>query len=269
MVAVAMTLFALTLFALTLFAMTLFSRPACQIAVACIALFGALMPGKAAEAHPHSFISVQVDVQFNGQGQITALHQRWLFDQLYTSYILGSQMQQTLATGQISDEVVEEMTANITSLENLGWFTRIEQNGTRKPLSSVSDFDWSMVRDRMALGFVTHLETPLEVLDAPVDYAVYDPTYYIQMTHGLWSEDNSPDPDARTAAQATRLLDAPDGCSTSLFAPQPTEEMLLSALLADSTTFADMDDADMDDTEGDQPYELGREFAEQVTISCK
>ena len=77
--------------------------------------------------------------------------------------------------------------------------------------------------------------------DMPMHYAIYDPTYYIEMVHA-------------ETDQAITLVNAPGGCRAAMKQPNPDPEQIMLAASLDRTQSA-----------GDG---LGRFFAEDVSLTC-
>lgn len=56
-------------------------------ALCCVAF---LVSPRPAAAHPHVFVSVSAEVQYDAEGQLTGIRHRWAFDEMYSaSAVLG------------------------------------------------------------------------------------------------------------------------------------------------------------------------------------
>ena len=87
------------------------------------------------------------------------------------------------------------------------------------------------------------LKTPVKIEGKPVSYAIFDPSYYIEILH-----DNK--------APALSIDDTmKDRCSARIIPPTPPEDMSMMALSMDKTQTAD--------------FALGEFFAEWVTLKCQ
>ncbi len=91
------------------------------------------------------------------------------------------------------------------------------------------------------MSFVVPLSTPATLGEASLTYAVYDPTYYVELLHAE-SDD------------AIRLEGAPADCAYTLIPPDPDPEMVTFAAGLGQTESA-----------GDG---LGILFAERVSLQC-
>lgn len=204
------------------------------------ALLSPLIGAAPAVAHPHAFIDVTVEVVFDSAGWVTALRETWLFDEFYTAFAHEGLPRNP--DGEVVQAKLDGLTAeNLKNLQEYSYFTRIEAAGKRVAVAKAAEPRTRMVDKRMEMSFTLPLAKPLAVGTALVTYAIYDPTYYIEMLHA-----ESPD--------AIRLSGAPAGCGHKLVEPQPPTETVSLAKAMDRTQSA-----------GDS---LGANFAETVEIRC-
>lgn len=190
-----------------------------------------------AESHPHAWIDVSVEVLFDPSGRVVGLRESWLFDEYYTVFVLRS------AEGGVADQAALDalMHGNLESLYPYDYFTVVTNGGERVGLSAATDASTRLVDNRLEMTFVVPFAAPSEAIRGPLTYAVYDPTYYVEMLHA-------------ERAEAIKLVDAPESCAYRLAAPDPNPEVLSLAAALDRTQSA-----------GDG---LGQYFAERVTVRC-
>lgn len=183
-------------------------------------------------AHPHASIDVAVDVVFDPAGRVTALRQTWLFDEFYTADTVqkGERHKLDLLTTRI-----------LHNLKDYGYFTRILADGHPIPLAQPTERSARMEGSRLLMTFVAPLAKPVSPTERPVTYAVFDPTYFIEMLHA-----ERPD--------TIRLMGAPAHCRASLVPAKPDPKAVATAAALDRTQ-----------TGGDG---LGALFAETVEIRC-
>ena len=193
-----------------------------------------------AQAHPHAWIDVSVTVLFDAAGQITGLRQTWLFDEFYTLYSLEGLDEDGDGTPD-PHLVLDLISENLKNLKDYGYFTDVRADKHRVTITQVRD-PGATVRDgRLEMQFTADLEAPLDPATQSITYAIYDPTYYIEMLH---AEDGVP----------IDLNGAPADCTYSLRPPTPTAETIAFAASLDRTQSG-----------GDT---LGTVFAERVTLKC-
>lgn len=194
-----------------------------------------------ATAHPHTWIDVSIDVLFDESGNVTGLREYWLFDVLYTAYVVK------VLGGGPGDKPLQEhidgvLRENMKNLREQSYFTRVEQDGNEVAFSDVTEMSSSLQGRRLAMEFVLPFAAPVDPSDGAFTYAVFDPTYYIEMLHS-------------DTGEAIRLEGAPAGCTYALAEPNPTAEAVALAASLDRTESA-----------GDG---LGILFAEHVEVGCR
>jgi len=195
-------------------------------------------PGRS-QAHPHAWIDVQSTVVFDNAGKIAAIEQQWRFDELYTAALIHG-----MTDGQsLRPDILAQYTRDV--IENLGpysYFTRLRADGHIVALGKVTLYQGVLEGKRFVLSFTAPLAAPLDLGGRQVEFAVYDPTYFIQMMH------QEADPPRLTGTRAS-------ACQVRLQAPNPTPAMFARALALDRG-------APSDDT-------LGEMFAQKVQLQCR
>ncbi|MBD8063979.1 DUF1007 family protein [Devosia sp. PTR5] len=155
-----------------------------------------------AEAHPHIFIDAAVDVTFDAQGRVSALHHRWTFDTAFSVWMV--QGLDADGDGNVSSAEMQELAdENVGSLAEYGFYTYA---GEGLEFTSAGDQRMTYAGERVTLGFTVNAVTP-EPPGHRFELGVYDPEYYVAISFG-GSED-------------VHLLDAPPGCSATLEPPKP------------------------------------------------
>lgn len=190
-----------------------------------------------AQAHPHSWIDLRVAVIFDDAGRIAALEEDWLFDEIYTAYILDSFAKGKPLTPERLAAIATKIMGNLKSYDN---FTRISAAGAPLRIGAIVAPGARMEGHRFGLKFTAKLGEP-----APPQgfvYEIYDPTYYIEMLHA-------------EADDAIRLVGAPPGCTHGTTKPNPPMDAVVRAASLDQTQTSDTG--------------LGELFAEKVAISCR
>lgn len=212
------------------------ARSALGVIVALL-LIATARPGA---AHPHSWIDVEVEIVFDKAGMVSGLKQSWIFDEAYTAYVAVKPVRGSIKPPDAKRlaEVAREM---MTNLREFGYFTRIEREG--KPIETTEATDATAILRgaRLVVKFLLPLATAADVRDKPLTYAIFDPTYFVEMVHV--------DP-----VKSIRLFGAPAGCAARLRPPQPDPALAARAQALDRT-----------ESGGN---ELGGAFAEKVTIRC-
>ena len=201
-----------------------------------------LFQGPAA-AHPHAWIDLKTAVLFNDQSQFSGLRVQWTFDEFYTLYAIEEF--DADGDGQPDDDKLWQLAVvNLESLAEYDYFTYLKVDGVQAAYAEVTDYETYMDGERLVLIFTVEPLVPADPRAHKVTYSVYDPTYYIEVTHAARSEDP-----IRFEGPT------PEGCSFELRYPDPDEDILFFAASLDQTQSA-----------GDG---LGAFFAEEVAILCE
>jgi ABC-type uncharacterized transport system substrate-binding protein len=110
------------------------------------------------------------------------------------------------------------------------------------PLTQRGDVVAEIRENRVWMGFTVAIENHVDLAVQNFSYAIFDPTYYIEMYH----------PEGATVSFDG---DAPDDCGVEIVQPNPSAEAIA---LSRSASL----DANPDNT-------IGRLFAETVRVECK
>ncbi len=189
-------------------------------------------------AHPHVWIDLRSSLVVDSAGRVTAVEQEWLFDDFYSMYVYQA------AQGTVRDiaKALRELAGqNLKNLEEYRYFTDLRAGGERVAFAEVTDYDSEVRGNRIWMRFVVPLVQPVNPRTERMQFAVYDPTYYIEVVY------------AKGAEVGLGAL-AGQGCTADVREPTPSEDAVnLAASL------------DRDETAGDT---LGELFAEWVDIRC-
>ena len=215
-------------------------KPARRLAFALIAIALVTAATNPARAHPHAWIDVTVKVLFDKKGRVYGLEETWVFDPLYTAFALddGKRKKGQLPSQESIDALARE---NLKNIKDYDYLTLVENNGAKTAFAGTRDLKSSLEKDRLRMTFTLLLEKPLNPTVSPVDYLIFDPTYYIEMLH---AEDG----------KAIELTGAGEDCKHTLTPPNPNPDTVGLAASLDKTQSA-----------GDG---IGKLFAERVTIRC-
>lgn len=132
---------------------------------------------------------------------------------------------------------------NITNLREFDYFTTIHVDGQAIPLGKVRRFETTVRDNRFWMRFEIPLLKPIDPTTHDVTFAVYDPTYYIEIAY---TDDGEP---VQFDGQNNR------SCYADIIPPAPSTEVIGLAVRLDQTQSG-----------GDT---LGQHFAETVKILCK
>lgn len=209
-------------------------------------LFALEFAPRPAAAHPHVWIDMTTKVLFDKDGRVRALGIYWVFDPFYSSF-LDLRVKELAKKG---DKVAHATFAkNMASrIKEHGYFTEATADKKRLDFAGHGKTEAGQIKGgkeegRFWVRFELTLKEPVDPKRQTFTYAVYDPTYYIEILH-------------REKSPAHTLVGiAKDVCQAYLIKPKPDAGAQTLAASLDKTESA-----------GDT---LGQLFAEKVTLQCK
>lgn len=205
-----------------------------------------LGPAPNAYAHPHGWVDLGMTVQFDDQGRVVSLEQRWRMDPFYSLVLM-----EELAAVESADSMEERLDQlGLEIRDNLAaqqYFTELSYDSQSVPVAEVHDYSIRRQGGRLVFSFLLPLAKPLELAGAALRYRVFDPSYYIEVLHE--AKDEVP------SAEALTLRGAPEGCSGHILPADPDPAKVAMA-------------AQLDVDETSEPG-LGRFFAETGEVVCE
>ena len=188
--------------------------------------------------HPHMWVDLESRVVLNTDDGSVAIQQVWLFDDFFSTSVIEDS---SLYPGGTNAGIQKEIKRITEALKPYNYYTEIEMGGKKLSSTLVGDVSWEVVDNRIKMMFTV---APNESSVSDVQgwsYAIFDPTYYIEMLH---AEGSSITIDGNFAQK----------CSSWIEQPNPSAD---AVALSQSTIL----DNNADDT-------VGRFFAETVHVSC-
>ena len=190
-------------------------------------------------AHPHAWIDLRVQLELDTHGALQGMRQEWVFDPTY-SYLLLQEMD-ALQPGLEFERALRAMSARMLgNLRDHDYFTEITVGGERIAIPEVGDSSLQWRQRRLHFHFELRFDTDEGEVSVPLEYRVYDPSYWIEILH---------DP------HDVIHLDGLPGCDAQIESAQP--ERWLAAYAATLER----------ERRGPVP-DLGRSFAERVRVDC-
>ena len=192
-----------------------------------------------AAAHPHSFISLQSEPVVK-DGLLSAFKMRWTMDEITSSDLLydagnakpGSEVWKKLAA---------EVMANVLGQH---YFSELWNNGQKVKFDNLpTAYGLARQGHQAVLTFTLPLAKPQPLAGQTYTFSTFDPTYYVDMSY-------EKDGDVAFAP------DYKGACKVSVHTPKPNDDMLSYAQSLDK------EDAPAED------MELGKQFAQKVTVQC-
>ena len=180
---------------------------------------------------------METRLAFDEQGRAVALRIVWTFDEFYSLYALNKP-----ADEASREEMLDLVKDYVAGLESFGYFARVEADGAEIALQGVLDQDARAKGEKMVMIYEVALAEAVDPKARDLAYAVFDPTYFIEILH-------KKEPEAAALGKG-----APDGCDTAILPPDPDPEVVSLAASLGPTESA-----------GEK---IGVIFAEWVRVEC-
>ena len=122
----------------------------------------ALITCQTASAHPHVWVTVRSQVEFNTEGKVSGVIHDWVFDEMYSSFATqGLAKPGELVKRETFAPLAKE---NAGNLADLGYFTTLKLDGKAVEFAPVTDY-WMEERPDHLIQFHVHLllKTPTAV----------------------------------------------------------------------------------------------------------
>lgn len=140
----------------------------------------ALIAASPAAAHPHVFVTAQLELRLNDDGELLGVQVLWSYDEFFS--LLVTEELNIDADGDLvlTDDETAALTDYIAAwpadYEGDVYVTR---NGSPVPLDPVQDHTVVFENGAVQEGFYRAFTTPQDTITAPVQVQVYDPFYYV------------------------------------------------------------------------------------------
>lgn len=199
-----------------------------------------LVAAPPAWSHPHSFIAMQVTA-IAQNNQLTGLKMHWVMDEITSADLLydaGEAKPDSVVWKKLAAEVM----ANVLSQH---YFTEFWHQEKRVKFDNLPpEYHLSRQGHQAVLEFVLPLAEPQPLTGQSYTFLTFDPGYFVDMTFD--NEDSLHMP--------TELAQQ---CTFTLKTPKPDASLQAWALSLDK---ADAPPEELD---------LGRQFAQTVTLACR
>ena len=191
-------------------------------------------------AHPHSFISLKTEVVADN-GLLTGFKMRWTMDEITSADLLYD-----AGNAKPGDEIWKKLAAEVmANVLGQHYFTEVWHDGKKvKFKNRPTEYGMAREEHQAVLTFVLPLAEAQPLSGQKYTISTFDPTYYVDMSYDKDSDVRLPD-----ALQKS--------CKIGVHTPKPSEETLNFAASLDK------EDAPPED------MELGKQFAQEVTLQCQ
>lgn len=192
-----------------------------------------------AQAHPHSFITLTTQL-IATNGQLQGMKMCWVMDELTSADLLYD-----AGNAKPGDEVWKKLAAEVmANVLGQHYFTEFWHDGKKvKFANRPTDYGLAREGHQAVLTFTLALATPQPLAGQTYTFSTFDPTYYVDMSY-------------ENDADVAFAPGVKGQCKINVHTPKPNEDMLSYAQSLDK------EDAPEED------MELGKQFAQKVTVQC-
>jgi ABC-type uncharacterized transport system substrate-binding protein len=151
-----------------------------SLLIGLLLLAGCLVLGpKAAQAHPHVWITATSELIYAPDGSVTGVRHAWTFDDMFTTYAL--QGIETKTKGVYSREELGPLAqTNVESLKEFAYFTFAKADGKKQKFEEPVDYYLEYKDSALTLHFTLPLKAPVKPKQLAVE--VFDPSFFIDFT---------------------------------------------------------------------------------------
>ena len=173
-----------------------------------LAIVAALLTCQTASAHPHVWVTVRSQIEFNADGKVSGITHDWVFDDMYSSFATqGLAKPGELVKRETFAPLAQE---NAGNLADLGYFTTLKLDGKPVEFAPVTEY-WMEERPDHLVQFHVHLKlkTPTPVGRFGT-LLVADPEFFVDFEFD--------------DVDGVVLKSAPEGCSVSSTKPKALDD---------------------------------------------
>jgi ABC-type uncharacterized transport system substrate-binding protein len=161
--------------------------------------------GAPAAAHPHVWVTTEVQVDFAG-GAISGFTHKWSFDEFYTTMAVEG-LDKNKDGKYSRDELAELAKVNVEGLKEFEYFTFPTLEGAKLAISDPAEFWLEHNAGILSLHFKLPLAKPVLADAKGFAFQVTDPSYFIAF-------------DMAKKDPVKLATDAPKGCKIAAGVPQ-------------------------------------------------
>jgi ABC-type uncharacterized transport system substrate-binding protein len=202
-------------------------KPKARLLPAVLAFWA--LTGASAVAHPHVWVTLQIEIVYAADGTVTGIRHAWFFDDMYSTFaVQGLEAKQPGVYTR--EELAELAKTNVEEMKELEYFTFARANGVKTPFADPVDYAMEFKNAALSFRFTLPFQKPVAAKALDVD--VFDPMYLVDFSFA--------------DAKAVTLVGAPAGCRlemTKLGGPsqsQPPSEAFFNSPDAGASNYGAM-----------------------------
>lgn len=174
----------------------------------------AIAGAPSANAHPHVFVDVVMQVDIDASGVVSGLRYDWTFDDFYSAFM--AQGLERLNGAPTSAALAKLAETFVEKLDEVGYFTQVNAQDHQLQITGAKDVKMLFNAGRLRLKFALPLRSPTTP-PRKISVKIFDPQYLV----------------ALDVKEGVDLIDGPTPCRTSIARPSALSQSD-SVLLDDS-----------------------------------
>lgn len=194
----------------------------------------------AAQAHPHVWVVMKVEIVYAADGTVTGVRHAWTFDDMFSAFAVQG-LELKTKDKPTRDELAPLAKVNAESLKEFDYFTYATVDGKKVALKDpLPDYYLDYDDARLTLHFTLPFEKPVKTRELKVE--IYDPSIFVDFEFAK--------------EKPAQLVGAPSGCLLDVVLPR---EMTWAEGKALSQIPADQKNTTMT---------WGAQFANRILVHC-
>ena len=138
------------------------------------------VPATPVTAHPHMWVDLESRIVLRDDASSLSIHQEWLFDDFFSTALIE---EAGLHPDGVGAGIQQQITEIMVNLEPYDYFNVIKRGNDALPLVLVGDVTAGIRENRVWMDFTVAIESHVDLEAQNFSYAIFDPTYYIEMFH--------------------------------------------------------------------------------------
>lgn len=150
--------------------------------LAAAAMCGTALTPVGGQAHPHVWVTGAATLKFESD-KLVKVGMRWTFDTFFSQVLTGDFDKDK--DGKFSPEETKAMFDQVfTSLKDYGFFTHFRVDDNEVLFTGAENFSTALDNGDLVYVFDLKLAQPIDPAHSKVQFAVFDPTIYVDIILG-------------------------------------------------------------------------------------
>ena len=126
------------------------------------------------------WVDLESRIVLHDDASSASIHQEWLFDDFFSTALIE---EAGLHPDGVGAGIQQQITEIMVNLKPYDYFNVIKRGNDALPLVLVGDVTAGIRENRVWMDFTVAIESNVDLAAQNFSYAIFDPTYYIEMFH--------------------------------------------------------------------------------------